>query len=47
MKNNEDIELKFDINKTPSNFLINPVEYKFINSETGKELDATVCEHNS
>ena len=48
MKNNEDIViLKFDIKKTLSNFLINPVEYKFINSKTGKELDATVCEHNS
>ena len=48
MKNNEDIViLKFDINKIPNNFLINPVEYRFINSETGQELDATVCEHNS
>ena len=48
MNNNEDIIiLKYDINKIPSNFLINPVEYKFINSETGQELDATVCEHNS
>ena len=48
MNNNEDIViLKYDINRIPSNFLINPVEYKFINSETGQELDATVCEHNS
>ena len=48
MKNNEDIViLKYDIKKIPNNFLINPVEYKFINSETGQELDATVCEHNS
>ena len=48
MKNDEDIViLKFDINKIPNNFLINPVEYKFINSKTGQELDATICEHNS
>ena len=40
MNNNEDIViLKYDINRIPSNFLINPVEYKFINSETGQELN--------
>ena len=48
MKDEDDIViLKFDINKTPNNFLINPVEYKFINSRTGQELDASICEHNS
>ena len=39
--------LKFDVNKIPNKFLINPVEYKLINSRTGKELDASICEHNS
>ena len=41
------IILKFDVNIAPKNFLINPVEYKFVNSRTGQELDASVCEHNS
>ena len=41
------IILKFDMNKLPNNYLINPVEYKLINSATGGELDASVCEHNS
>ena len=40
------IILKFDI-KIQSKYLVNPVEYKFINSKTGQELDASVCEHNS
>jgi hypothetical protein len=48
MEDDEDIIiLKFDVNKIPDKFLISPVEYKFINSKTGVELDATVCEHNS
>ena len=48
MKEKDDIViLKFDVNKMPNNFLINPVEYKLINSRTGQELDASVCEHNS
>ena len=48
MKEGADIIiLKFDVNKMPNKYLINPVEYKFINSENGQELDASVCEHNS
>ena len=48
MKENDDIViLKFDVNKIPNKFLINPVEYKLINSRTGQELDASICEHNS
>ena len=39
--------LKFDVNRELNNYLITPVEYKFINSRTGKNLDASVCEHNS
>ena len=41
------IILKFDVKTPPSKYLINPVEYKFINSKTGQELDATICEHSS
>ena len=41
------IIFKSDVNKAPNKYLINPVEYKFINSRTWKELDATSCEHNS
>jgi hypothetical protein len=43
------IILKFDVTKTTQKmrYLVNPVEYKFINSLTGQELDASVCEHNS
>ena len=48
MKNTDNIIiLKCDVNKAPNKYLINPVEYKFINSRTGKELDATSREHNS
>ena len=48
MDSNDDIIiLKYDLNMIPKKMLINPVEYKFINSRTGQELDATVCEHNS
>ena len=39
--------LKFDMNNIPNKFLINPVEYKLVNSKTGQELDASICEHNS
>ena len=41
------IILKFDKNESPKNYLIYPVEYKFINSKTGHQLDASVCQHNS
>ena len=45
MKENDDIViLKFGVNKIPNKFLINPVEYKLINSRTGQELDASICE---
>ena len=48
MQEKDDIViLKFDVNKIPNKYLINPVEYKLINSRTGQELDASVCEHNS
>ena len=43
----EIIILKFDILDTPKEYLINPVEYKFINSRNGKELDASVCAHGA
>jgi hypothetical protein len=41
------IVLKFDVNNPPDNFMINPVEYRFIDSKTGDILDATICGHNS
>ena len=41
------IVLKFDVNNPPIDFMINPVEYRFINSKTGDILDATICGHNS
>lgn len=50
MKEDEDIIiLKFDMynNKAKENLLITPVEYKFVNSKTGQELDASICQHNS
>ena len=44
MKPTDDIiVLKFDLVNTPNEYLINPVEYKFINSNTGRELDAKSC----
>jgi hypothetical protein len=44
MKPTDDIIiLKFDMINTPKEYLINPVEYKFINSRTGAELDASAC----
>ena len=48
MNDKDDIViLKFDVNNQPNNYLINPVEYKLLNSRTGQELDASICEHNS
>ena len=41
------IILKFDLYTPPDNFMINPVEYKFIDSESGEELDGSVCEHHT
>ena len=42
---NEDIVIvKFDLVNTPKEYLINPVEYKFINSRTGLTIDASPCE---
>ena len=35
--------IKFDLIKTPKEYLINPAEYKFINSKTGRELDVSTC----
>ena len=46
-KKDDIVILKFDVNRELNNYLITPVEYKFINSRTGKSLDASVCEHNS
>ena len=37
------IILKFDKKDTPADYLINPVEYKFINSRNGQQLDASIC----
>ena len=37
------IILKYDLQTTPNEYLINPVEYKFINSKNGHELDASAC----
>ena len=41
------IILKYDLTNTPKDYLINPVEYKFINSRNGDELDASACGHRS
>jgi hypothetical protein len=43
----EIIILKYDLKDTPKEYLINPVEYKFISSQSGKELDASACGHGS
>ena len=45
--NDDIIILKFDLKTTPKEYLINPVEYKFLNSRNGQELDASVCAHGS
>jgi len=47
MTDSDIIVLKFDVNNPPNNFMINPVEYRFIDSKTGDILDATICGHNS
>ena len=41
------IILKYDLTNTPKEYLINPIEYKFISSKTGKELDASGCGHKA
>ena len=41
------IILKYDLMETPKEYLINPVEYKFINSRNGQEIDASICPKNS
>ena len=41
------IILKYDLKDTPKEYLINPVEYKFISSFSGKELDASACGHGA
>ena len=45
--NSDIIVLKFDVNSPPPDFMINPVEYRFIDSKTGNILDATICGHNN
>jgi len=37
------IILKFDLVNTPNEYLINPVEYIFIRSDTGQKIDASPC----
>jgi hypothetical protein len=47
MKNGEEIVvLKFDLENQKRKSLINPVEYEFVNSKTGKKLDMSVCTKN-
>jgi len=47
MKNGEEIVvLKFDLENQRRKSLINPVEYEFVNSNTGKKLDMSVCTKN-
>jgi len=41
------IVLKYDLMDTPKEYLINPVEYKFINSKNGQEIEASICPHGS
>ena len=41
------IVLKYDLMDTPKEYLINPVEYKLINSKNGQEIDASICPHGS
>ena len=43
LPDDEIIILKFDKKETPIDYLINPVEYKFLNSRNGQELDASIC----
>ena len=47
IENIEDIVVvKLDLKSKNKKLVINPIEYEFINSKTGKILDATVCEKN-
>ena len=47
MESVEDIVVvKLDLKSNNKKLIINPVEYEFINSKTGKVLDASVCEKN-
>lgn len=41
------IILKYDLMDTPKEYLINPVEYKFINSRNGQEIEASICPQGS
>ena len=40
------VVLKFDLENQKKKSLINPVEYEFISSKTGKKLDMSVCTKN-
>jgi hypothetical protein len=44
--NDEIVVLKFDLENQKKKSLINPVEYEFISSKTGKKLDMSVCTKN-
>ena len=47
MESIEDIVVvKLDLKSKNKKLIVNPVEYEFINSKTGKVLDASVCEKN-
>ena len=47
MDKDEDIVvLKFDLENQKKKSLINPVEYEFVSSKTGKKLDMSVCTKN-
>ena len=47
MRDGDDIVvLKFDLENQRRKSLINPVEYEFVNSRTGKKLDMSVCTKN-
>ena len=47
MDEDEDIVvLKFDLENQKKKSLINPVEYEFVSSKTGKKLDMSVCTKN-
>ena len=47
MEDDEDIVIvKLDIKTKPKKLIVNPIEYEFVNSKTGKVLDASVCEKN-
>ena len=45
-KGEEIVVLKFDLENQKRKSLINPVEYEFVNSKTGKKLDMSVCTKN-